>query len=202
MRTVLMWSALMLTSCSVDVEPSEAETSEEPTVETSERLGTETPQPRPFPGESPGHDMGGPGHGWGGGYCSDPQYASACNPPQRPSAPGGMTREQRRTHEENQRRARIWAAYDARDRIERRGEVILQDFERKRGKGVETDRAACLYACRTTSRELCYEVRLACVGVSTLYWIPEVPISCAAALLSVCGGSIPVCHAGCYALSK
>ena len=202
MRTVLMCSAFVLTGCSVDVEPGEVEAPEELTVETSERLGTETPRPRPFPGESPRHDPGGPGNGWGGGYCNDPQYASACNPPQRPSAPGGMTREHQRIREENQRAARIGAAYDARDRIEQRGEVILRAFERARGKGVDTDRAACLYACRTTSRELCYEVKLACVGVSTLYWIPEIPITCTAAMLSVCAGSIPACHAGCYAWAK
>jgi hypothetical protein len=114
----------------------------------------------------------------------------------------GMTREQERIQAENERNARVSAGYAARDRIELRGAEIHQAFERARGKGIETDRDACVYACKTTSRSLCNEVRMACAATTMLYGIPEVPISCAVAQLSVCGGSIPVCYATCYALTK
>ncbi|MEO5730141.1 MAG: hypothetical protein ABI134_15945 [Byssovorax sp.] len=53
---------------------------DEATNEAPESLGYETPWPGPgtiLPG---GHDPGGPGYGWGGGWCADPQYAPYCKP--------------------------------------------------------------------------------------------------------------------------
>lgn len=51
------------------------ESTDEPVAVTEESLGYEDPSPAPGGLLGGGHDPGGPGSGWAGGWANDPQYA-------------------------------------------------------------------------------------------------------------------------------
>lgn len=201
MRCVLVLAApLTLAACVANMD-SEVQTDEDENIgEVEQAMVPESPYPSPGGPAPGGHDMGGPGGGWQGGMCNDPQYAPLCRP--RDPDPGkahrtAQQREYDRIGAANEAQRRKGEAIDAKRRIAARGEVIQRAFEEKRGKGIETDRAACRYACTSTGRDMCLEVLRACQMATPLYFVPEIPISCGVAVPAVCGGRTPLCYVAC-----
>ena len=70
---------LSFAACGGDTEESSQGSDDEATTETEADLDSEDPWPGPGGLPPGGHDPGGPGYGWGGGWCDDPQYAPYCH---------------------------------------------------------------------------------------------------------------------------
>jgi hypothetical protein len=131
---------------------------EEATNEAPESLGYEDPVPGPgtiLPG---GHDPGGPGNGWGGGWCADPQYAAYCGP--RDPDPykaqrQAKQREDERIHEENQRHGGTGQSPGVAHRSYPGGKQVAPDAESapirvqkpQHGEGPLNDKARCQDDC-------------------------------------------------------
>jgi hypothetical protein len=191
---LIMVAPVAFGACAANMD---SDATEEGTEVAEQALGPESPYPSPGGPAPGGHDFGGPGHGWGGGYCNDPQYAPYCDNPQpnqRPhpdQRPHGRIPDQQRIDAENQYRARLNASYDARDSLEHLGATVLETQELKHGKGIQADAKACQYACNIVRATACSEVKLACsMGLAAVEIIPGAPVACVTLIAATCyGGS-------------
>lgn len=191
-----------LAACAANMDSEAHPDDEENTSEAEEALGAESPYPAPGGPAPGGHDMGGPGADWGSGICNDPLYAPYCRPRDPDPHRATRTAQQRewdRIHAANVESQRRSEASWSRRMINKRGEVILRHYEGKIGKGFVASQQACRYACTTTGRDLCIEVLKACQTSAPLFFIPEVPVSCAIAIPAVCAGRTPFCFLACAA---
>jgi hypothetical protein len=131
---------------------------DESTTEHAASLGYESPAPGPgtiLPG---GHDPGGPGYGWGGGWCADPQYAPYCgarDPDPYRAQREAHQREYDRIREENRRHRGGDQGHGEVHREYPGGKQVAPDADRvpstvhkpHHGDGPLDDKARCQDAC-------------------------------------------------------